>query len=128
LAVVHQQAREVAGGDRVALLVAVVADDGDGAAPALVVDDADHARRTGEDGLALGGAGLEELDDARKAVGDVLTGDAARVESTHGELGAGLTDGLGGDDAHRLAELDGATSGERAPVARGADAVDGLTR
>jgi hypothetical protein len=80
LAVVHQQTREVTGGDRVALLGAVVTRDGDRSAAALVIDNADHAGRAGEDGLALRGAGLEELDDAREAVRDVLTGDAAGVE------------------------------------------------
>ena len=84
---------------------AVVADDGDAAA-VLLVGDADHARRAGQDGLALRGAGLEQLDDAGQTVGDVLTGDTAGVEGPHGQLRAGLADGLGGDDADRLAELD----------------------
>ena len=44
-------------------------------------------------------------------------GDAAGVEGPHGELRAGLADGLGGDDADRLAELDGVAGGQRAAVA-----------
>src|SRR5206468_1700515 len=99
LALGDEHAAEVAGGDRVALLGAVVADDGDRAALGLVVGDADDAGRAGQDRLALGRAGLEELDDARQTVGDVLTGDTTGVERPHGELRARLADGLGGDDA-----------------------------
>ena len=43
-------------------------------------------------GRALRRAGFEELDDARQTVRDVLTGDAAGVECTHGELRARLAD------------------------------------
>ena len=39
-------------------------------------------------------------------MGDVLTRDATGVEGAHRELGAGLADGLGGDDADRLAHVD----------------------
>src|SRR3981081_2759472 len=39
-----------------------------------------------DDGDTLGHARLEELLDARETHGDVLTGDAARVERTHREL------------------------------------------
>ena len=81
------------------------ADHGD-AASRLVVLDADHTGVVGQDRGALGGAGLEELDDAGQAVGDVLTDDTAGVERPHGQLRAGLADGLGGNDADRLTELD----------------------
>jgi len=37
-----------------------------------------------------------------KAVGDVLTHHPTGVEGPHGQLGARLTDGLGGDDPHRF--------------------------
>ncbi len=114
-------------GHGVDVLGAVVADDGDPAAVVLL-DDADHARGPGQDGGALGGAGLEQLDHAGQAVGDVLTGDTAGVEGTHGQLRPGLTDRLGGDDADRLAELDVLVGGQRAPVADGANAVLGLAR
>ncbi len=80
------------------LLGAVVGHHGD-PAPALLVLDPDHARVVGEDGGALGGAGLEQLDHPGQAVGDVLTDDAAGVEGPHGQLGPGLADRLGGDDA-----------------------------
>ena len=75
---------------------------------------------------ALGRAGLEQLDHAGQAVGDVLADDAAGVEGPHGQLGAGLADRLGGDDADRLAELDHLAGGQRLAVAGGADAVLGL--
>ena len=74
----------------------------------------------------FGRAGLEQLDHPGQAVGDVLADDAAGVEGPHGQLGARLTDGLGGDDADRLAELDDPVGGERLAVAGGADAVLGL--
>ena len=54
----------------------------------------------------FGRARLEQLDDAGQPVGDVLADHAAGVEGPHRELRAGLADGLGGDDADRLAELD----------------------
>ena len=49
-------------------------------------------------------------------------GDTAGVEGAHGQLGAGLADRLGGDDADRVAELDHRAGGERAAVAGLADA------
>ena len=54
---------------------------------------------------ALGLARLEQLHDARQAVRDVRAGDAAGVERPHGQLRARLADRLGGDDAHRVADL-----------------------
>src|SRR5690606_18647043 len=42
---------------------------------------------------------------------------AADVEGTHGQLGARLTDRLGGDDAHRLADVDQVPTGQVATVA-----------
>ena len=49
---------------------------------------------------------LEELDDARQALGDVLAGDTTGVEGAHGQLRARLADRLGGDDADRVADVD----------------------
>ena len=89
----------------------------------LVVDHADHARGAGQDGLALRGTGLEQLDHPGQTVGDVDAGDATGVERPHGELGAGLADGLGGDDADRLAQLDVLAGGQRPAVAGAAHAV-----
>ena len=78
-------------------------------------------------GLALGDAGLEQLLDARQAGGDVhARGDAAGVERPHGQLRARLADGLGGDDADRLAETDHVAGRQVAAVARPADAVASL--
>ena len=73
--------------------------------------------RLGEERGALGRAGLEELDNTREAVGDVLTRDTTGVEGTHRELRAGLTDRLGGDDADRLAEVDELAGREHRAVA-----------
>ena len=73
--------------------------------------------------LALGNPRLEELFDTRKALGDVLAGDAAGVERPHRELGARLTDGLGRDDPDRLAEVNEVAGGEIAAVAHAAHAV-----
>ena len=44
-----------------------------------------------------------------------LADDATGVEGTHGELRAGLADGLGGDDADSLTELDHLAGGQRRP-------------
>ena len=77
----------------------------------------------GEDRLALRLAGLEELGDTRETVGDVLTRDTTGVERTHRELRARLADRLGGDDADRGADVDGAAAGEVPAVAGLADAV-----
>ena len=57
-------------------------------------------------GLPLGNPRLEQLLDAGQAAGDVQAGDAAGVEGAHRQLGAGLADALGGDDAHGLADVD----------------------
>ena len=57
-------------------------------------------------GHALRLARLEQLDHARQTLGDVEAGDAAGVEGPHRQLRARLTDRLGGDDPHRVAELD----------------------
>ncbi len=59
-------------------------------------------------------------------MGDVLTGDPAGVERPHRQLGSRLTDGLGGDDAHRLTDVDGVSLGEGAAVAGRAHAAAGL--
>ena len=48
------------------------------------------------------------------------------MEGTHGQLGARLTDGLGGHDPHRLPDLHREAGGQVAPVALVAHAVAGL--
>ena len=113
------------GRDVLFLLGAVVGDDAHLAA-ALDVLDADDAGVPREPRGALGRARLEQLDDAGQPVGDVGLGHAAGVEGPHRELGAGLADRLGRDDADGLAELDEPAGRERLAVALGADAVLGL--
>ena len=79
-----------------------------------------------DDGHVLGLAAFEQLFHAGKTLGDILgAGNTAGVEGTHGQLGAGLADGLGGDDAHGLAHGDGLAVGQVGAVALGADAVLG---
>src|SRR5699024_6110989 len=83
----------------------------------------DDARDLAHDGHALGPAALEQLLDAGQTLGDVLRrGNAAGVEGTHGQLGARLADGLGRDDADRLAQLDRLAGGHVGAVAACADA------
>src|SRR5467141_3791107 len=61
---------------------------------------------------------LGRLDDA--------AGRAADVERPHGELRAGLADGLRGDDAHRLAQLGQAAGAEVTAIAEHADTALGV--
>src|SRR5699024_3240719 len=65
------------------------------------------------------GAGLEELLDTRQTVRDVAVGagHTTGVEGAHGQLGAGLTDGLDRDDADGLADVDQLAGREGAAVA-----------
>ena len=51
------------------------------------------------------------------------SGRAAHVERTHGQLGAGLADGLGGDDADRFTDLHFLASSQVQAVAFGAAAL-----
>src|SRR5690606_23826679 len=53
-------------------------------------------------------------------------GGTTDVESTHGQLGTRLTDGLGGDDADRFTDVDLVATGQIAAVALGADTVAGF--
>ena len=84
--------------------------------------DLSQAVNFGDDGGALGYAGLEQLFDAGKSGGDVDSGHAAGVEGTHGELCAGFTDALGGDDPNRRSVRHQLVSGQIEAVAGGADA------
>ena len=80
------------------MLLALVVDDDDRDALALVLTQVQHTGRLGETGRTLRGASLEQLDDAGQTTGDVLTGHTTGVEGTHRQLRAGLADRLGGDD------------------------------
>ena len=88
--------------------------------------DRDAAGGLGDRGDTLGGAGLEELDDTGQTLRDVVTGHTTGVEGTHRQLGAGLTDRLGRDDADGLADVDELAGGQRTAVAGGAGADVGL--
>src|SRR5215213_2920329 len=107
------------------LVGAVVGGDGE-LAELLAVLDPDRTGQLGDRGLALGDAGLEELHHTRQTVGDVLTRDTTGVEGAHRQLGAGLTDRLGGDDADRLADVHELAGRERPAVAGGAGAEQRL--
>ena len=110
------------------VLLALIVDDDDRDALALVLTEAQHTGRLGETGRTLRGTSLEQLDDAGQTAGDVLAGHTTGVEGTHRQLGAGLADRLGGDDADGLAELDHLAGGERTAVAHRADAEFGVAR
>src|SRR5215213_2330033 len=86
----------------------------------------DYAVYVGKRRLGLGVPGLEQLDDPRETRRDVLAGDAAGVEGTHGELGARLADGLGRDDAYGLAHVDRTVGRERPAVTGLAHALRAL--
>jgi len=55
-------------------------------------------------GGTLGGTSFEELHDARQTVRNVTFCHTTGVEGTHGQLGAGLANGLRGDNADRLTD------------------------
>src|SRR5699024_110779 len=67
----------------------------------VVLLDLDTTRELGDRREAGRGAGLEQLLHTRQTVRDVAVGagHTTGVEGTHGQLGAGLTDRLGRDDA-----------------------------
>src|SRR5690606_28611666 len=98
------------------LFAAVVRHDDDLPYPVAVLDP--HAAGGPRDRrLALRPPRLDHLLDPGQTLGDVLTRDATDLEGTHGELRARLADGLGGDDAHRLAHVDQLAGGQGAAVA-----------
>ena len=89
--------------------------------------DLDPAGGLGDRRPTLGLTRLEELDHARQTLRDVVgRGHTTGVEGPHRQLGAGLTDRLGGDDADRLADVDELAGGQRAAVALGAGAGLGV--
>ena len=116
-----------AAGDRVLQVLPTVVADDDDLARTVAVLDAHDAVGLGDRGLALGLAGLEELGDAGQTLRDVVAGHTTGVEGTHRELGAGLADRLGRDDADGLADVHRLAGGQRAAVAHGAGADRGLT-
>ena len=72
--------------------------------------------------LYLGCARLEQALHARQAAGDVEACHSSGVEGPHGELGTGLADALGGDNAYRRARLYETAGGGATPIAEAADA------
>src|SRR5690606_41358282 len=101
------------------LVGAVVRDDNDLTALVGLLNP-DPALHFADRGHALGDAGLEQLLDTGQTVGDVLTRRTTHVEGTHGQLGTGLTNGLGGDDTDSLTDVDRLACGQGAAVAGGA--------
>jgi len=85
--------------------------------------DRKRAADLAEHGHLLGLARLEKLFDSRQTLRDVVTGDAAAVERTHGQLRAGLADGLRGDDADGFAGIDRLAGSKVHAVAAGAYAA-----
>ena len=127
VAVAHQQPGPL--GDRVGeLFRAVIRGEHDAADPFGLVD-RDPTRELRDRALALGGACLEQLLDARQTLGDVIgRGHTTGVEGTHRELRAGLTDRLGRDDADGLADVDELAGRERPAIALGARTDPRLAR
>src|SRR6266852_6204894 len=101
---------------------------------AFLIDDGEEARTVHGDGgaaAALNVFEIHELDDAVVArfKGGTLgnaSGGSADVERTHGELCAGLADGLRGDDPDGFSEFDHAAGSEVAAVTQGANAASRL--
>ena len=110
--------------DGIFLGIAVVAGDHDFAALLVVLLQMHHARDFRQRRFTLGLSGFENFLYARQTLGDVLAGGhAAGVEGTHGELRAGLADGLRCDDAHRFAHIHQAAVGHVRAIAARAHAV-----
>ena len=81
----------------------------------------------GEQGSALGHAGLEQFFHPGETDGDVgYVCHAAGVEGAHGELGAGLADALGGNDADSLADFHRLGGCGQPSVALAADTARGI--
>src|SRR5579859_4829749 len=102
----------------------------------LFIKDGDKTRAVHGDGSAAASLDMLQVykfDDAvvagfeRGALGDAR-GRSADVERAHGELCAGLADGLRGDDADGFAELDHAAGGQVAAVAQRAHTATRLAR
>src|SRR5690606_23659734 len=125
-AVLDQQARTPA--DRVFDDLGTVVGRDQHLAGLVTLLDLDPTGGLGDPGETLRGARLEELDDTGQTLGDgVSSGRTTGVEGTHRQLRAGLTDGLGGDEADGLTDVDQLARGQRTAVALGAGAGAGFT-
>ena len=58
-----------------------------------------------------------------KTLGDIVTGNASRMEGTHGQLGSGFTNGLCGNDSNRFTHLHRFTRCHVGSVALRADSI-----
>ena len=102
--------------------------------PAPVIENGDIGIPVDDDeGAVFIGDGFEvgELDDAVGARFEhrpfgAAHGDSADVEGPHGQLRARFSDGLGSDNAHRLAEFDHSPGGHIAAVTELANTLRGL--
>ena len=72
---------------------------------AVGIVDGHHTGDFGNLSHLLRPASLKQLFHSGKTLGDIVTGNAAGVEGTHGQLRTGLTDGLGCDNADGLAQV-----------------------
>lgn len=110
----------------VGIFRAIFAGDDDKTAIFLFLD-ADGSCRFAEDTRMFRFPCFEELFDTRKTLGNIVsTGNAARMERTHRELGARFPDGLGGNGPDSFADFDLAGRGEVAAIALAADAKVGF--
>ena len=117
LAVFDEQLRAL--GHRLCDLLRTIVRNDDDLAGLVSVIDAHATGDLADRGNTLGGAGLEELDDTRKTVRDVIACHTTGVEGTHGQLSAGLADRLSGDDADGLADINQLAGRHRLAVAHG---------
>src|SRR6476620_11496213 len=103
-------------------LATIVGNDGD-LVEALALLEAHATGDVGARRLVPRNPGLEEFLHAGQTTHDVAaTRNTALVERTHGQLRAGFADGLGGDDADRLADVDELARRHRTAVAHRAHA------
>src|SRR5579883_3342580 len=93
----------------------------------LILDDLHHTVDLADLRLILWHARLEQFFDARQALRDVAlrARDTTRMEGTHRQLRARLTDGLRRDDADRAAEPHQRVRRQVAAIALAADAAPG---
>lgn len=80
-----------------------------------------------DDSMVLWFTRLEKFLDTWKTLGDIVTGNTAGMERTHGELSTRLTDGLSSNNTDCLANLDLSMVSQIAPIALNADTKLRLT-
>ena len=65
---------------------------------------------------------FEQFFDTRKTLGDIVTGNTAGVERTHGELCTRFTDGLSSDDTNCFTDFNFSLVSQVTAIALDADA------